>query len=62
MGGTCVKPREGEEGLEGNLLRSLLRNRGKVVVVVEGVDLGEALRKSPMVGEGDMVVVVDVEG
>ena len=61
MGGTCVKPREGEEGLEGNLLRSPLRNRGKVVVVVEGVDLGEALRKSPRVGEGDMVVV-DVEG
>ena len=61
MGGTCVKPREGEEGLEGNLLKSPLRNRGKVVVVVEGVDLGEALRKSPMVGEGDMVVV-DVEG
>ena len=62
MGGTCVKPREGEEGLEGNLLRSPLRNQGKVVVVVEGVDLGEALQKSPMVGEGDMVVVVDVEG
>ena len=61
MGGTCVKPREGEEGLEGNLLRSPLRNQGKVVVGVEGVDRGEALRKSPMVGEGDMVVV-DVEG
>ena len=60
MGGTCAKPREGEEDLEGNLLRSPLRNRGKVVVGVEGVDLGEALRKSPMVGEGDKVV--DVEG
>ena len=60
MGGTCVKPREGEEGLEGNLLRSPLRNRGKVVVGVEGVDLGESLRKSPMVGEGDKVV--DAEG